>query len=395
MGPSRRGPGRMAVERIGPLAVLPVFFDLRGRRCVVAGGSEAAAWKAELLAAAGAAVTVFASNPSEAMEALIQGGSASGTVRMMRRPWSPEDLADASLVVGDLPDDGEARVFCQAARAAGVPVNVIDKPTFCDFRFGAIVNRSPVVIGLSTDGAAPVLAQALRQRVEALLPKGIGAWASSAMTFRARLKALLPDAGARRRFWSWFVETAFTSTAHAPSHAELAEKARDLGCGAKGQGNGSVVVVGAGPGDPELLTMKALRALRGADVILFDSLVAPEILELARREARRLFVGKRSGRESCRQDEINALLLAFAGQGRRVVRLKVGDPTISDRDGEEIENLRHHGIPVEIVPGVTAASDAAARRGASLTHRGPLHASGRGACVQRRAFGGSRLGRPG
>ena len=356
------------------MAVLPVFFDLRGRRCVVAGGSEAAAWKAELLAAAGAAVTVFASNPSDAMEALIPGGSASGTVRMMRRPWSPEDLTDASLVVADLPDDGEARVFWQAARAAGVPVNVVDKPAFCDFRFGAIVNRSPVVIGLSTGGAAPVLAQALRQRVEALLPKGIGAWASSAMTFRARLKALLPDTGARRRFWTWFAETAFTSTA-APSHAELAEKARGLGCAAEGRQSGSVVLVGAGPGDPELLTMKALRALQGADVILFDHLVATEILAVARREARRLLIDKRGGRDTCRQDEINALVRRFVGQGRRVVCLKAGDLAISGRAGEEIENLRRHGVTVEIVPGVAAASGAAPRHSASLAYRDPLPAS--------------------
>ncbi|WP_340117795.1 siroheme synthase CysG [Pelagibius sp. 7325] len=329
--------------RIDPLAVLPVFFSLRNRSAVVVGGSAAAAWKAELLAAAGARIVSVAS-----LEAL-----------------RPDDLAGAALAVADIEGDTGAARFAAAARAAGVPCNVIDKPAFCDFQFGAIVNRSPVVVGISTGGAAPVLGQAIRRRIETLLPDGLAAWAAAAQACRAGLKTLLPSADRRRAFWRSFAELAFTES---PS-GDTAARLRSLAGGICEDAMPGVTLVGAGPGDAGLLTLNAVRALQGADVILFDDLVSDEVLALARREARRMLVGKRGGRISCKQEEINALMVKLARQGKRVVRLKGGDPMIFGRAGEEIAELKAAGIPVTVVPGITAAIGAAARLGVSLTHR--------------------------
>jgi uroporphyrin-III C-methyltransferase / precorrin-2 dehydrogenase / sirohydrochlorin ferrochelatase len=310
---------------------------------VVVGGSAAAAWKAELLAAAGARVVAI-----ETLDALRESS-----------------LAGAALAVADLDDDAQAARFAAAARAAGVPCNVIDKPAFCDFQFGAIVNRSPVVIGISTGGAAPVLGQAIRRRIETLLPAGIATWAAAAQVFRATLKSILPTPGRRRAFWRAFAELAFIE---APAD-DLAARLRRLAGGTSDETLPGVTLVGAGPGDAGLLTLNAVRALQAADVILFDDLVSDEVLALARREARRMLVGKRGGRTSCRQEDINALMIKLAKLGKRVVRLKGGDPMIFGRAGEEIAELEAAGIPVEVVPGITAAVGAAARLGVSLTHR--------------------------
>ena len=331
--------------RIEPLAVLPVFFSLRDRTTLVVGDSAAAAWKRELLAAAGARLRSVA------------GAGA----------WQEDDLTGVALAVADLDDDTEAARFAAAAQRAGVPCNVIDKPEFCSFQFGAIVNRSPVVIGISTDGAAPVLGQAIRRRIETLLPAGLAAWASAARSFRAALKPLLPAAERRRAFWRAFAELAFTETPPADPLQRLEDLAGRHSA-AKDASPG-VTLVGAGPGDAGLLTLNAVRALQAADVILFDDLVSQEVLDLARREAKRMLVGKRGGRESCRQEDINRLMVTLARQGKRVVRLKGGDPMIFGRAGEEIAELEAAGIPVAVVPGITAAAGAAARLGVSLTHR--------------------------
>ena len=342
--PRQERPRQEVPARIEPLAVLPVFFSLQDRAAVVVGGSDAAAWKAELLAAAGARVIV-----AETLGTLDE-----------------DSLLGAALAVADLADDDEAARFAAAARAAGVPCNVIDKPAFCDFQFGAIVNRSPVVIGISTDGAAPVLGQAIRRRIETLLPAGIAVWAAAAQGFRASLKQFLPSAERRRAFWRAFADLAFDEAPAGDPVVHL----RKLAAGTPEEAVPGVTLVGAGPGDAGLLTLNAVRALQGADVILFDDLVSDEVLALARREAKRMLVGKRGGRTSCRQEEINALMVKLARQGKRVVRLKGGDPMIFGRAGEEIAELEAAGIPVAVVPGITAAIGAAARLGVSLTHRG-------------------------
>jgi uroporphyrin-III C-methyltransferase/precorrin-2 dehydrogenase/sirohydrochlorin ferrochelatase len=351
------------------LATLPVFLPLDGRRAVVIGGTEAASWKAELVSAAGAAVTVLSPEPCEEMEALA-ADPPGGPLALERRAWTPQDLEGAALVIAAAENDGEALAIFSAARAKGVPVNVVDKPAFCTFQLGAIVNRSPLVVGISTDGAAPVLGQAIRSRIEALLPAGFARWAGAAKTWRAELGRLKVGAAVRRRFWEGFAALAFGAPERTPARRDWSSLLRTALIGPdERQAAGHVTLVGAGPGDPELMTLKAVRALRSADVILFDDLVAPEVLDFARREAKRMLVGKTGHRPSCRQDDINALMVSLARAGKRVVRLKAGDPMIFGRAGEEIDALERAGIAFDVVPGISAAQGAAASLKVSLTHR--------------------------
>jgi uroporphyrin-III C-methyltransferase/precorrin-2 dehydrogenase/sirohydrochlorin ferrochelatase len=356
---------------MGPLARLPLFFTLEGKRAVLAGGGAAAAWKAELLSACGAQVDVYADVVSDDLKALA-ADPPRGRITLHMRTWRPGDLAGAAIAVGAFEHDADADAFAQAARHAGVPANVIDKPAFCDFAFGAIVNRSPLVIGICTDGAAPSLAQAIRGKIEGLVPKSFAAWAAAAQRWRAALPATRLDAAGRRLFWRRFA-------AHAMIHAQRTPSDDDLGCLLAAATDeaadapaaaGSVVLVGAGPGNPELLTLKAVRALQSADVILFDDLVSHEVLDFARREARKLLVGKTGFGPSCRQEDINALMVSLARQGKRVVRLKGGDPLIFGRADEELAACTDANIPIEIVPGITAAQGAAAALQVPLTGRG-------------------------
>jgi uroporphyrin-III C-methyltransferase/precorrin-2 dehydrogenase/sirohydrochlorin ferrochelatase len=351
------------------LATLPLFFPLDGRSAVVIGGSEAAAWKAELLSAAGASVAVLGPEPCAEMEALA-ADPPGGPMHLARRSWSPTDIEGAALVVAAAEDEAEAQAVFAAATAKGVPVNVIDRPAFCTFQLGAIVNRSPLVVGISTDGAAPVLGQAIRSRIEALLPAGFARWAEAAKAWRADLGRLNLGAAVRRRFWEAFAALALRAPDRAPERRDWTGLLRAALIGPdEAQSVGHVTLVGAGPGDPELLTLKAVRALRSADVILFDDLVAPEVLDFARREAKRMLVGKTGHRPSCRQDDINALMVSLARAGKRVVRLKAGDPMIFGRAGEEIAALEGAGIPFDAVPGISAVQGAAASLKVSLTHR--------------------------
>jgi uroporphyrin-III C-methyltransferase/precorrin-2 dehydrogenase/sirohydrochlorin ferrochelatase len=364
-----RTPEEGPVPRIDPLATLPLFLKLAGRRAVVAGASEAALWKTELLAAAGADVEVFAAAHAEGFRKLSEDPPA-GSVKLRGRAWKEVDLEGAAIAIADAENDEEAARFAAAARRSGIPFNVIDKPDFCDLQFGAIVNRSPLVISISTDGAAPVFGQAIRAKIEALVPRGFKRWAQAARDWRPDFKRLGLDFAGRRRFWERFSEHAFAGPEREPQlslRQRLLEEAASLvgAVAAKGR----VTLVGAGPGDPELLTLKAVRALQSAEVILYDDLVAPEILEFARREAKRILVGKTGHGPACRQDEINALMLRLAGQGRHVVRLKGGDPGIFGRAAEEIEACRRAGIEVSVVPGITAAQGAAASLRISLTRR--------------------------
>jgi len=345
-----------------------VFFALSGKRVVLAGGSHAAAWKAELMSAAGARVEVYAEDFSEEMRA-VATGTPDGDIVLIERIWTRADIAGAAMAIGAFEDDGDAATFARAARAAGVPINVIDKPAFCDFSFGAIVNRSPLVVGISTDGAAPVFAQAIRAKLEALLPTGFAHWAAAASRWRDKVKATGLSFAGRRKFWQVFTAHAMTHAEAAPSEGDFDRFVSDV----KGLGStvetGTVTLVGAGPGDPELLTLRAVRALQSADVILFDDLVSSGVLDFARREARKLLVGKTGFGPSCKQEDINALMVSLAKQGKRVVRLKGGDPLIFGRAGEELDACEAIGIKAEIVPGITAAQGAAASLGLSLTDR--------------------------
>ena len=358
-----RAPQQIRTARIAPLSRLPAFFALNGKRAVVAGDSAAATWKAELLSAAGAQVEVFAPEPGEDVLALANA-PPNGAVVIQRRNWSAGDFSGAAIAVADCPNDQAAAQFAAAARTAGVPVNVVDRPAFCDFSFGAIVNRSPLVIGISTEGAAPVFGQAIRAKIEALIPQGFARWADAALAWRPRLRALALSFRSRRTFWERFTARAMAAPDRTPSDAEL-EGLLALAPNI----SGSVTLVGAGPGDPELLTLRAIRALQSADVILFDDLVSTDILDFARREAKKTLVGKTGHAPSCRQDDINALMISLAKSGRAVVRLKGGDPMIFGRADEEIAACRAAGIPIEVVPGITTAQGAAGRLLVSLTRR--------------------------
>jgi uroporphyrin-III C-methyltransferase / precorrin-2 dehydrogenase / sirohydrochlorin ferrochelatase len=360
-----RKPADAAPARMGALAKLPVFLDLQGKRAVLAGGTAAACWKAELLEAAGATVHVYALELSPEMAERM---TPEGRIIHHRRPWATDVFDGAAIALADIDDDEEAGAFYCAGRAAGVPVNVIDKPAFCQFQFGSIVNRSPVIIGISTDGAAPILGQAIRRRIETLLPPALAAWGQLARDVRNSAMAALAKGAPRRAFWEAFAERSFGPAPTLETRDDIAALINDIGTG-QASSKGRVTLVGAGPGDAELLTLKAVRALQAADVILFDDLVSDDILELARREAKRMLVGKRGQRESCAQADINALMVSLARQGKRVVRLKSGDPMIFGRAGEEIAELEANGISVDVVPGVTTALAVASSLGVSLTHR--------------------------
>ena len=345
--------------RIAPLPNIPLFHKVQGRKVVVAGGSEGALWKAELLAAAGAEVLVLAGHETAARL------FASVPATVLARRWQPADLEGAALALADIADHEEALDFVAAARGAGAPVNIIDQTELCDFQFGTIVNRSPVVLAISTDGGAPMLGQSIRARIESVLPLGLSAWAKAAQAWRPNLKEKVGRFQDRRAFWRRFVERAWANADRQPGERDYAE----LLAGVEHSRKGSVTLVGAGPGDPELLTLKAVRALQNATVILYDDLVGPEILELARREAKRVAVGKTGHGPSCSQAEINERIVELARAGETVVRLKGGDPLIFGRATEEIEACEAAGIPVSIVPGVSAAQGAAASLGFSLTER--------------------------
>ncbi|MCU4180202.1 siroheme synthase CysG [Bosea sp. BH3] len=357
---------QITARRIEPLATLPLFHKLEERKAVLAGATEGALWKAELLAAAGAELHVFAG----AEAARFEGLAGHERVHVHARGWEPQDLEGAALAIGDLDEEAEIHAFVAAARRAGAPVNIVDKPEHCDFAFGALVNRSPLVVAISTDGAAPVFGQAIRTKIEALLPPGLKSWAQAAADWRPAVQARNLPFALRRAFWELFAAKALAEPGREPGPEDEAELfARLAQAETQHDGKGRVTLVGAGPGDPDLLTVKAIRALQSADIILYDDLVSPGVLELARREARRMLVGKTGYGPSVKQGEINTLIVSLAAQGKHVVRLKGGDPGIFGRAGEEIEACRAAGIPVSLVPGISAAQGAAASLGLSLTHR--------------------------
>jgi uroporphyrin-III C-methyltransferase / precorrin-2 dehydrogenase / sirohydrochlorin ferrochelatase len=334
--------------RMQVLARLPIFLALTGKRAMIAGDGAPVAWKAELLSAAGADVAVFAERPCEELRA-VATQAARAAIVLHQRAWRIEDFTGAAVAVGGFDDDAEAERFARGARAAGVPVNVIDRPAYCDFSFGAIVNRSPLVIGISTDGAAPVFGQAIRARLETMIPRGFAGWADAARRWRKTVQSSGLSLSARRRFWQAFAGFAMNNPQREPASSDFdafLSTAKDQVTAA---GTGSVTLVGAGPGDPELLTLRAVRALQSADVILIDDQLSADVLDFARREAKTVLVGKTGPSQ---QDEVT-LMIALAKAGARVVRLKGGGSPIFGRAAEEIAACRGAGLAVEVVPGVT------------------------------------------
>ncbi|MCR9220288.1 MAG: siroheme synthase CysG [Alphaproteobacteria bacterium] len=347
---------------------LPGLWRARGRDALLIGGGETAARKLRFLLRAGARVRVFPTG--EALHDEVSAAIDTGAAVRVDRPVCAADGAEALLAIVAVEDEIAARAAIAVLKAARVPVNAVDRPEACDFLFPAVVDRGPVVIGISTGGAAPVLARRVRAAVESVLPARLGRLAEVAAGLRGAVKAMIPDDPGCRRFWEAFFDGPAADVL-AGEEGRAREAALKLlnGPAAQAPAHGRVVIVGAGPGDPDLLTLKALQAMQRADVVLHDSLIGPQILDYVRRDAERIAVGKRKGAHSLTQDTINALMARHAAAGRVVVRLKGGDPFVFGRGGEEKAFLEARGVPVEIVPGVTAAVGAGAVAGIPLTHR--------------------------
>ncbi len=341
----------------------PLFRDINGRDCLVVGGGAVALRKIRLLRRAGGHVTVVAPAIDEALAAFAEADSEADSIVIVRRRFEAGDVAGRVLVVAATDDRAVNAAVSAAARRTGVAVNVVDDAALSDVVMPAIVDRTPLIVAISSGGAAPLLARNIRAAIEALLPARLGQLAETARALRPRVSSLLVDPVKRLRFW----ERYFQDWRSSNEGIAIEEFGRAGGIG-------RVAIVGAGPGDPDLLTLKALHRLQDADVIVHDRLVGPGVLDYARRDAELIDVGKTPGRPSHSQDEINALLAHHAGQGRRVVRLKGGDPFIFGRGGEEQAWLTARGIKVDIVPGITAALGCASASGIPLTHRGTAQA---------------------
>ncbi len=358
----KRVPEAKPPQKMQPLEQLPLFHHLSGQKIIVAGQTEGAIWKAELLAATGANVQLISPAPlNQIQEKII---SEQGNIEFINRHWQKEDFFGAKLGICASIDDDDARAFVSAAKLNNIPVNIIDRPEFCDFQFGAIVNRSPLVIGIATNGASPAIGQKIRGLLEQMFPAQIANWVEKARQWRPKIKEKSLEFNQRRSFWHNFAGFALDNPSVSPETKSIEDFLET-----QSLATGKVFLVGAGPGDAELLTLKAIRALQMADVIMFDDLVEPNILDFARREAELIAVGKRRAGPSCSQSEICELLVKYAKDGKNIVRLKGGDALIFGRATEEIMACRNENIPLEIIPGISAAQGAAASLGISLTDR--------------------------
>jgi len=345
---------------------LPIFLKLARQPCVVVGGGEVAARKAALLAEAGGVVTVVAPRLGETLDAMLRDGR----LKYRAERYEEAALDGAALVIAATDDRAVNAEVSRHAQSRRIPVNVVDDPELCSFILPAIVDRSPVTIAVSSGGASPVLARLLRARLETLIPAATGDLARLAQRFRERVKQALP-ATSRRPFWERVLTGPIAELVYS-GRLPQAERALQRALDESVHGDppaGEVYLVGAGPGHPELLTFAALRLMQQADVVLHDNLVSAPILDLCRRDAERIYVGKQRAQHTMRQERINALLVELARAGRRVLRLKGGDPYVFGRGGEEIETLAASGVRFRVVPGITAACGVAAYAGIPLTHR--------------------------
>ena len=373
----------------------PLFFKLEDRKVLIVGGGEVALRKADLLSRAGACITILAPDISHELQALLTDSKH----EFIYENYNKTYMSGARVIIAATDDETLNHQIHADATELNIPVNVVDTPHLCDFIFPAIIDRNPIVIGISSNGKAPVLARLLRARLETLIPQGYGKLAKLAGEFRSEVKAKIPTLTGRRQFWERAFEGQVSQLMFAGNETEAtAQLKADLDSTAAAISKksddasavketdtiaatlsdesekelpavGEVYIVGAGPGDPELLTFKALRLMQQADVVFYDALVSPQVLDLCRRDADKVFVGKKRSNHTVAQLGINELLVNHAKQGRRVVRLKGGDPFIFGRGGEEIESLRAHNVPYQVVPGITAANAAASYAGIPLTHR--------------------------
>lgn len=347
---------------------LPVFLNIKNQPCLVVGGGEIAARKVGLLLRAGARVIVVSPLLNDALTELRKAGE----IQHRAAHFQESDLAGTALAIAATDDIAVNQLISESAKQRGIPVNVVDQPELCSFILPSIIDRSPVIAAISTGGASPVLARLLRARLETLIPASYGRLAELAARFRDPVKKRFENTTQRRRFWEKIFQgpvAEMVYNGHDDEAGVAIQTALEDVPGTDSLERGEVYLVGAGPGDPDLLTFRALRLMQQADVVLYDRLVTSEILDLVRREAERIYVGKKRAYHTLRQEEINQELVRLAKQGKRVLRLKGGDPFIFGRGGEEIETLAEEGIQFQIVPGITAASGCASYAGIPLTHR--------------------------
>jgi len=350
---------------------LPIFYDLSVRSCLVVGAGEIAARKVRQLRKAQASVIIIAPEICEELKGLAE----SKDINYISEKFSEEILSGKMLVIAATNDEEVNRKVSEMAKAQNIPVNVVDNPDLCSFIMPSIVDRDPVQIAISTGGASPVLARLLRARLETLIPASYGRLAQLMARFRGHVKQRYPKMQERRRFWEHILQGPVAEMIYSGQDIEALNALEKIIENDEPDidKKGEVYLVGAGPGDPDLLTFRALRLMQQAEVVLYDRLVAPEIVDLCRKDAERVYVGKKRDQHALPQTEISQLLVDFAKQGKRVLRLKGGDPFIFGRGGEEIELLTAENIPFQVIPGITAASGCASYAGIPLTHRDYAH----------------------
>jgi len=353
---------------------LPIFLDINGKRTVVVGGGVIAARKADLLLRAGSDVTIVAPELGDELKLLKE----TYTFNHKADKLTAEDLNGCVVVFGTAEDDSLNDELCELAANAGILVNVSDKTESCDFIMPAVVDRTPLLVAISSGGTSPLLVRMLKARFETTIPAAYGRLAEFAGSYRDRIKELIPNLTRRRRFWEAMVSgpVAEHLFSNQLEQAELlmGSQLKEAAVAGDKPPVGEVYLVGTGPGDPDLLTFRALRLMQQADVVLYDRLIGDGILNLVRRDAERIYVGKLPENHSVPQEEIGKMLIRLALEGKRVLRLKGGDPFVFGRGGEEIEALSEHGIAFQVIPGVTAAVGCASYAGIPLTHRD--HAQG-------------------
>ena len=346
---------------------LPIFLKVEGRPCLVVGGGKVAARKVALLHRAGATITTVSPVLCSELRTLLE----QGVITHMAHEFQDEDLDEAVLVIAATDDEVVNRRVLELARSRRILVNVVDSPDLCSFIMPSIIDRSPVQIAVSTGGASPVLARLLRSQLESFIPAAYGRLAKLVDEYRQRVKQRFSNSKQRRYFWENILQGRVAEllfTGHEEKARAALEEAID-DTDAHYNGPGEVYLVGAGPGDPDLITFRALRLMQQADVVVYDRLVSEPILDLVRLDAEMIYAGKARDQHTLSQESINQLLVRLAKEGKRVLRLKGGDPFIFGRGGEEIETLAGEGIPFQVVPGITAASGCAAYAGIPLTHR--------------------------
>ncbi|TNF35821.1 MAG: uroporphyrinogen-III C-methyltransferase, partial [Gammaproteobacteria bacterium] len=346
---------------------LPIFLNIQHKPCLVIGGGEVAARKVSLLRKAQADVTVISPELVHELAELAEQGK----IRHVARHFEIKDITNPALIIAATDQRDVNETISALAHARNIPVNVVDNPELCSFIMPSMVDRSPVQIAISTGGASPVLARMIRTKLEGCIPANYGRLAALVDKFRDKVKARFGNVEQRRMFWESVLEGTVAErvfTGHDDEAEAELDKAIAAG-DARGEFKGEVYLVGAGPGDPDLLTFRALRLMQAADVVVYDRLVSPAIRELVRRDAELIYVGKERDKHTMQQENINQLLVRLAKEGKRVLRLKGGDPFIFGRGGEEIETLAQEGVPFQVVPGITAAAGCASYAGIPLTHR--------------------------